>query len=417
MITVTTNRVTRWIFRSTLLPWLVLALGIPASFFLFVLIRDTVENVARLRFEREAKDANSIIEGRLRSYGDVLYSLRALYAGEGPVDRLRFHRFIESLDLKHRYPGFISLNYAAYVPASDRKRFEETVRRDTSLSPRGYPGFAIKPLGERPEYYAIVYLEPMVDYEFAFGLDLAANPAAADPEKIAVAMRSGRDSGKLVSSAQPLRVKRAKEAIYLAMRLAVYRKGMAVDTVEQRRSAFIGSVGSGFDVESLMKEALNVEKLRYMQIRLYNGGSVDEPISGSTETKQLLFDSHRLTKGSPAQSAIDASNNFVHVLPIEIASRIWEFQYSAPKDVIIGRLDSAWPSWVLAGGMLSSLLLFGVLYSLSSSRGRALKLAAQMTRDLRETEERFRLIAESASDLIILIDPQGQRIYVNPAYS
>jgi len=27
----------------------------------------------------------------------------------------------------------------------------------------------------------------MVDYEFAFGLDLAANPAAADPEKIAVA--------------------------------------------------------------------------------------------------------------------------------------------------------------------------------------------------------------------------------------
>jgi len=48
---------------------------------------------------------------------------------------------------------------------------------------------------------------------------------------------------------------------------------MAVDTVEQRRSAFIGSVGSGFDVESLMKEALNVEKLPLHAIRLYNGGS------------------------------------------------------------------------------------------------------------------------------------------------
>src|SRR5205823_872096 len=135
-----------------------------------------------------------------------------------------------------RYPGFISLNYAAYVPAQDKKRFEETVRRDTSLSPLGYPEFAIKPPGERPEYYVIVYLEPMVDYEYAFGLDISANPAAADPEKIAAAMRSGRDNGKLTSSAQPLRVKRvverAKEAIYLAMRLAVYKKGMPVDTVE-----------------------------------------------------------------------------------------------------------------------------------------------------------------------------------------
>src|SRR5256885_12925465 len=105
-MTAGTNGAIRPVFHAAMLPWLVLALGITASFSLFALIRSSVEDVARLRFEREAKDANSIIEGRLRSYGDVLYALRALYAGEGPVDRLRFHRFIESLDLKHRYPGF-----------------------------------------------------------------------------------------------------------------------------------------------------------------------------------------------------------------------------------------------------------------------------------------------------------------------
>src|SRR5712672_818752 len=223
-----TKEATRPAFRSAVLPWLVLAVGHAVSFFLFALIQDSVENVARLRFERETKDANSIIEGRLRAYGDVLYALRALFAGEDPVDRLRFHRFIESLDVKRRYPGFISLNYAAYVPARDKKRFEEAVRRDTSLDPRGYPQFAIKPPGERPEYYVIVYLEPMPDYEFAFGLDLANSIPAADPEKVADAVHLQRDSGKLISSAQPLRVKRATEAIYLAMRLAVYRKGMPV---------------------------------------------------------------------------------------------------------------------------------------------------------------------------------------------
>src|SRR6266705_5026312 len=260
-MTVAADRTIQRAFHSTVLPWLVLAVGIPASFFLFVLIQDSVENVARLRFERETKDANDIIDGRLRAYGDVLYALRALFAGEDPVDRLRFHRFIESLDLKHRYPGFISLNYATYVPAQDKKRFEKAVRRDTSLDPRGYPKFAIKPPGERSEYYVIVYLQPMAGYEFAFGLDMVKNPASSNLERLVAALRLGRDTGKLTASGQPLRIKQWKESIYLAMRLAVYRKGMPVDTVEQRRMAYLGSVGAGFDLENLMRGMLNEEIL------------------------------------------------------------------------------------------------------------------------------------------------------------
>ena len=52
--------------------WVVLAVGIPASFFLFAFLQNSIENVARLRFEREANDANGIIADRLRSYSDVL---------------------------------------------------------------------------------------------------------------------------------------------------------------------------------------------------------------------------------------------------------------------------------------------------------------------------------------------------------
>src|SRR6266581_4000182 len=420
-MTAAMDRTSRPAIYSTALPLLVLVIGIPASLFLFTLIQDSVENIARLRFEREAKDANIIIEGRLRSYNDVLYALRALFASEKPVDRLRFHRFVESLDLKGRYPGFDALNYAAYVPARDKRRFEEAVRRDTSLDPRGYPQFAIKPPGKRSEYYVIVYLEPMAGYEFSFGLDLAKSLAAVDPEKVAATIRSQRDSGKLIASGQPLRIRSqkksvSKESVFLAMRLAVYRNGMPIDTIEQRRAAFLGSVGSGFNVESLMRAALNEEMPRYMRITLYDAGFAEQRDLHSSDARQLLFDSDQLTKSSPSHSTRASDSTFVHVLSIEIASRVWEVEYSARKDVVISRLDRAWPFGVLAGGLLSSLLLFGVLHSLSSSRSRALKLAAQMTKDLRETEERFRLIAENASDLIVLIDPQGRRVYVNPAY-
>jgi len=71
---------------------------------------------------------------------------------------------------------------------------------------------------------------------------------------------------------------------------------------------------------------------------------------------------------------------------------------------------------VLAGGIVSILLLFAVLRSLSSSRAQAVEIAVQMTKDLRESEERFRLIAENASDLITLLDRDERRVYVNRAY-
>src|SRR5687768_9985695 len=45
------------------LPWLVLLVGIPASVFVFSVLSDAVEDVAQLRFERQASDAQSVIEG------------------------------------------------------------------------------------------------------------------------------------------------------------------------------------------------------------------------------------------------------------------------------------------------------------------------------------------------------------------
>ena len=364
-------------------------------------IEHSIENVARLRFEREAQDASSVIEGRLRSYSDVLYALRALFASEAPINRRRFHRYLDSLDLKLRNPGFISLNYAAYVAGNDKRHFEETVRHDTSLDPHGYPKFAIKPPGERPEYFVMVYLEPMASYEFAFGLDLGMNPAAANPEKVAAAMRLGRDSGKVLSSAQPLRIKLAKEAIFLSMRLAVYQNGMPVDTVDQRRAAYLGSVGAGFDVEYLMREALNEEMLRYMRLRLYDiGPSIGMSDLDSMEGKRLLFDSARITKRtSPGASTVDLKSAFVHVLPVEIAGRIWEFEYSAQKNVIVSETDRVLPPLILAGGLLLSSLLFGVLYSLASSRTRAVEIANEITRDLRASTEQLQAVSRRLVDV------------------
>src|SRR5262249_14610150 len=359
-------------------------------------IRDATEHVTRLRFERQARDALAVLKERIQFYSDSLYGLRALFASQGPVSRLEFHRFIESLDLKNRFPGFDVVNYAIYVPGKDKAQFVESVRRDVSLDPRGYPDFAITPPGERPEYYVLAYVEPMAGFEFAFGRDLGANPDAADPQPLLVALHSARDSGKLTASGVPLRIQAGgKQYVGLALRLAVYRSGMPVGTIEERRAAYLGSVGAGFNVENLMKGILDEETTRHIRLRLYDVRSaIDRQNTAATHEPRLLFDSDQAISGASAPSQTANGNpTFERVLTTEVGGRIWEVHFSGDKSSITDSLDALLPWMAFAGGLLSSALLFGMFYSLASSRSRAVEMAREITKDLRESEEELRASA------------------------
>ena len=400
--TAATNRLPWRVRHWIMLPWVVLVVGVPASLMLSTIVRDTVDKVAQLRFDRQAGDAKSIIENRVQFYADILYGLKALMASQGPIGRLQFHNYVESLDPPHRYPGLDVVNFMTYVPARDKQRFEESVRNDTSLEPGGYPNFAIKPPGERPEYFVLVYVEPMAGFEFAFGLDVGANPEVSDPRPLLALLHSARDSGNLTASGVPLRIKsRGKEYTGLAFRLPVYRGGMPADTVEQRRAAFIGSVGAGFNVDNLMKGVLDEEPARYMRFKLYDAGpAVKPPISKSVDTERLLFDSYQSIQATSSQPATDDPGSvFTRVLPMEVGGRIWQVHFSARKNVIITGIDALLPWMVLGGGLLSILLLFGMTYSLEFTRDRAVRIANEMTRDLRASTEQLTAMSRRLVDL------------------
>jgi signal transduction histidine kinase len=378
----------------TLIPWIVLAIGILASLVLFAVIRNYAEGEADLRFQHQTIEAKHVIEARVQSYANVLYGLRALFASHGQINRAEFNRFVKTLELKTRYPGFEVVNYAAHVRAEEKRQFEHAVRRDTSLEPGGYPKFTIKPPGERAEYHVLVYLEPMAGNEFAFGLDLGVNPAVAatDPKTLTALQHFARDSGQLTASGRLIHVMRAKKFVGLAMRLAVYRDGMPLDTMQERRAAYLGSVGAGFNVEEIMRGALNDETLRYMRFRLYDAGLAAEHLaSGSSRKEHLLFDSNQLIQSSSSQAAADDPHSVsTRVLPMEVGGRTWQVHFSAREGAIIERVDAILPWLVLAGGFFSSALLFGMFYSLASSRRRAVEIANEITKDLRESEKELR---------------------------
>lgn len=77
-----------------------------------------------------------------------------------------------------------------------------------------------------------------------------------------------------------------------------------------------------------------------------------------------------------------------------------------------------WLPWVILFiGILISFLIFIVLYNLSSSQIHGEALARQMTKHLRESEERFRQLAENIDEVFWLSDPlTGEMLYVSKAY-
>src|SRR5260370_31205815 len=258
------------------------------------------------------------------------------------VSRTEFHRYVAGLELTDRYPGFWTFNYAEYVRHEAKASVEARVRKDTSLDPRGYPKFAVIPPGNRTEYYVLTYVEPMAGNESVFGLDISNNPSAANPRSIADALASARDTGTLTSSGQLLRIKGKEGSKGLSMRLPVYRSGMPVETVEQRRAAYLGSVGAGFRVKELMQGVLDEHALEFMRFKLFEAGPAESYGAAriTVSTDRLLFDSKDLFKTADIVADSGSEDSaFMTVLPIDVAGPGWGGSFMSPPQTPTRRAE------------------------------------------------------------------------------
>lgn len=357
--------------------------GVAISFALYLLAADMVKEKNKAHFDYKANNAQLAIQTRVRAYIDILRGTNALFYTSDHISREQFHAYVKKLQLERSFPGITNLNYAQWVTAKDKSAFESAVRRDNSLSPGGYPDFAIKPAGERAEYHVLTFLEPLENNLLSFGFDIASNAGGAS------AVAASRDTGQLISSGRLIRISGPHQHVGLAMRMPLYRRGMPLNTVEERRKAYYGSVGAGFDINKLMLGAIDKETLKYMRLRLYDTGQTDEQrATGTTDPSRLLFDSEAIAGDTPPGTSSSRRDNFfVKRASMTVGPRVWEAEFSSTKIAILNGFDAYLAPLVLVSGLLGSLLLYTIYYSLISAHRRAIELARDMTKDLRASQE------------------------------
>jgi signal transduction histidine kinase len=352
------------------------------SLVLHLLVMDMVDDKSASQFNYQATNAQLAIQTRVRSYIDVLRGAGALFYTSDNVTREQFQAYVRKLNLPQSFPGINNLNFAPRVTAQEKNGFIASVRADTSVDPEGYPGFSIKPAGERPEYHVLTYLEPMEGNLGSFGLDLASNPQVAN------ALAVSRDNGQLTSSGRIIRIDGPEKHVGMAMRLPLYRRGMPLNTVAERRAAYLGSLGAGINLNILMAGAIDSSTLHHLRVRLYDAGESEGQNGPSVpDADHLLFDSDVTSADKPGlPESARLQDLYVKRVSMTVGPRVWEAEFSASKSEMTTGIDTYLGWMVLIGGITASTLLFSIYYSMMTARRRAVELAREMTKDLRTSE-------------------------------
>jgi PAS domain S-box-containing protein len=386
--------------HGTLTSVLVIVLGVGSSVAGTFFLRQHVIGKALRGFERSVQEATLSLKREVDLNLELLYSLRSLHDATGEVDRHRFGVF--AARTLSRHPGIQALEWIPRVPASERSRWEEAVRRE------GFGEFTIKeqlesgrmvPAGDRAEYFPALFVEPGEGNEEALGFDVASDATRREALDLARATGSIR-----ATAAVTLVQEKAGEQGFLVF-LPVYDGEPA--SAEDRHAALKGFLTGVFRVEDIFAAAPGIAQAEAENIALRLR---DEAPDGSA--RDLL---RRDTVGEPPAGDIERA------LDLDVAGRRWRI-VARPGD----RYRAATESWEPYSILVLGLLLTGALTAwmrVSATQTRAVaRLVDSRTRDLSVANEQLeqqrnllQSILDNLGDGVSVADEQGKLTLFNPA--
>ena len=345
-----------------------------------------VEYAARSSFNVAVAESRHALESRLHGYQLVLLGMQGLLHTKPDLDRASFARYIEELAPARNASQARAFSYAKRVAHADKERYERAVRGESA-------SFAIRPPGERDEYVVIHYIEPLEGNERTFGLDLTADPVRRQ------SVERARDSGLIVASG-PVNLASTGER-GVSLRLAVYRRTRALDTVEARRELFDGIVGVTFSGREAIGDIVARHQAVKLGLRVADRG-------------ETLYESAAQSLGPQALRAKTA---------LDVGGRKWDLEFSAPLAAFRSTGDALMPWLALGGGLAISVLLAGLVGSLSTSTQRAHRIARDITQDLRrsqaelvEAQRKTELLIETLPNPVFFKGRDGNYLGVNKAW-
>ncbi|MEB3328786.1 MAG: CHASE domain-containing protein [Candidatus Sericytochromatia bacterium] len=318
----------------------------------------------RAVFDAHVRAIGGSLAERMARYEEVLVGVRALL---GPLPRptaRAWAQYTEALALNRRLPGIQGLGLAVRMQVGDPAGEAAWA---SWLADQGRPGWRVWPTATTGAIRTpIVLLEPLdARNRAALGFDMYAE--AVRRAALLEAWHSGeaRMTGRVTLKQEIAPAKQAGFLLYLPC----YRGGGVPASRQARREALVAFAYCPFRADDLFGGVLHHAQSRGISYRIYDGPE--------------LSAAHRLTtseaSGDPAHARFSA------VRQLRLAGRTWTLQaWTQPGTPLA--TPNPLPVAIGLGGTALSLGIFALLWSLTTARARALGLAEEMTRELRQAD-------------------------------
>jgi diguanylate cyclase (GGDEF)-like protein/PAS domain S-box-containing protein len=318
----------------------------------------------RALYTQLAKSGFLALEGQLQAAEWLLRSVQTLFLASDQVTEAEFAAFYENLHPREQFPSLLARAYAARETRADG------------------------------EHYITRLVQPAVDNQMLRGLDLN-----TQPRNLANVLRSRDEDRATLSAPFPLVQRKGGSAPAMdgvTMRLPVFSAGPPPRNTAERRARAQGSIAVSYRVGELIGNALPAEVSSVLALRITDvtgGAALLLFASGPGETDAAVV---------PALERV-----------LDFHGRLWKVRmWPVVTDMRTSTADEP----VLPAGLLASVLLALLVFSVASTRQRALELGWRMSRRYRESEERFRALNELLPALVVLARLDGEDItYANQA--
>ncbi len=380
--------------RKTWAAWFILGAGTLASILASYLVRQDIEKVAVRQFALSCDQITLKIQERLGSYAMILRGAAGLFAASTTVTRGEWQSYVAKLRAEVSIPGVQGIGFAQVIPPGRLKVHIGRIRGE------GFPQYSVRPAGKRAVTTSIIYLEPFRDRNLrAFGFDMYSEPIRR------AAMEQARESGEAALSGKVELVQETRTDVQAGtlMYVPVYRNGTSLDSPELRRAALIGWTYSPYRMSDLMLGMLGdrVGEMRNaIDLHIYDGADATPAA--------LLFDSR-------LEQAFDEPSLFNQQRKIGFNGRQWLLAFDQTQ---AASGISYMPAWsTLIGGIALSGLMFWLMLSVINTRANAMRIAAELTAEVREHVGQLNTIFELSPDGFVSFDKGLRVVYTSPAFA
>ena len=334
---------------------------------------------AQQRFQLESQEVKQRVEARMRAYEMVLRGMSGLIVGSDQVSLEQWTRAVDQLHVQERYPGIQAVSWSSYLRAGQVKNFL------ADMQASGRKDFRIIPAEPSSEEYLLVnYISPL-DWRNrrAVGFNMLTEPVRREAADHAGHTGEAVITGPLLLRQETDQAPQSGVILYLP----VYRRDAPLTTAAERMDALLGMVGGTFRLNDLMDGILGAQNTLF-RIKI-----VDEQSSSS-----ILLDEG---------SASTLEPRFHLEQQLTLFGRTWLLSVSstAEYEAALGNKRLVFSLWTgLAAVVLLSLLVGGYLWL----RERELNANQLVNAQLREREERFRMLVERLPVATLLCGPDGR---------